>query len=44
MLAASGARQQALLNQMLSELSESLSGLEAARRTESLTVTRLLRR
>jgi len=42
MLAASGARQQALLNQMLSELSESLSGLEAARRTESLTVTRLL--
>jgi outer membrane protein TolC len=42
MLAASTARKDALLNQMLADLSESLSGLETARRTESLTATRLL--
>jgi len=42
MLAASGARKEALLNQVLSELSESISGLETARRTESLTKTQLL--
>lgn len=42
MLAASGARKEALLNQMLADLSESISGLETARRTESLTATRLL--
>lgn len=42
MLAVSGARKEALLNQMLAELSESVSGLETARRTESLTATRLL--
>ena len=42
MLAASGARKEALLNQMLADLSESVSGLETARRTESLTATRLL--
>jgi cobalt-zinc-cadmium efflux system outer membrane protein len=42
MLAASGSRKEALLNQMLSDLSESISGLETARRTESLTETQLL--
>ena len=42
MLAASGARKEALLNQTLAELSESLYGLETARRTESLAATRLL--
>jgi outer membrane protein TolC len=42
MLAASGARQDALLNQTLGALSESLSGLETARRTETLIATRLL--
>ena len=42
MLAASGARKEALLNQMLADLSESVSSLETARRTESLTATRLL--
>jgi len=42
MLAASGSRKEALLNQMLSDLSESISGLESARRTESLTETQLL--
>jgi len=42
MLAASGARKEALLNQMLSDLSESISGLETARRTEELTVMQLL--
>jgi len=41
-LAASGARKEALINQILSDLSESISGLETARRTESLTVTQLL--
>ena len=42
MLAASGARKEALLNQMLADLSESMSGLETARRTEWLIATRLL--
>jgi outer membrane protein TolC len=42
MLAASGARKLALLDRMLGELSEGLSGLETAQRTESLVVTRLL--
>ncbi|MFA6972037.1 MAG: TolC family protein [Gallionella sp.] len=41
-LAASTARQAALLNQMLSELSISVSGLETARRTETIIATRLL--
>ena len=42
MLAASGARKEAMLNQMLADLSESVSSLETARRTESLISTRLL--
>ena len=42
MLAASSSRKEALLNQMLADLSESISGLETARRTESLTATQLL--
>jgi outer membrane protein, heavy metal efflux system len=42
MLAASESRKQALLNQMLADLSESVSGLETAQRTESLTETQLL--
>lgn len=42
MLEASGARKKALLNRMLSDLSESISSLETARRTESLTATQLL--
>ena len=42
LLAASGARKEALLNQMLAALSESVSGLETARRTEALTATQLL--
>ena len=42
MLSASSARKQAVLNQMQSELSENLSALESARRTESLIATRLL--
>jgi len=42
MLAASGARKEAVLNQMVSALSESVSGLETARQTETLIVTRLL--
>lgn len=42
MLAASGARKEALLNQMLADLSENLYGLETARRTESLAAVRLL--
>jgi len=41
-VAASNARQASLLNQMLSELSESVSGLEAAQRTWTLIATRLL--
>jgi outer membrane protein TolC len=42
MLAASTSRKEALLNQMLADLSENISGLESARRTESLTATQLL--
>jgi len=42
MLSASTARKQALLDQMQSELSEALSALESARRTETLIATRLL--
>ncbi|MDO9011391.1 MAG: TolC family protein [Gallionella sp.] len=42
MLAASTARRETLLNQMLAALSESVSGLDTALRTESLLVTRLL--
>lgn len=42
MLSASGARKEALLNQMLADLSESVSALETARRTEALIATRLL--
>lgn len=42
MLSASTARKQALLDQVQSELSEALSALESARRTESLIATRLL--
>lgn len=42
LLAAGNARKEALLNQMLAELSESAAGLENARRTETLTTTRLL--
>ncbi|MBI5006068.1 MAG: TolC family protein [Nitrosomonadales bacterium] len=42
MLSASSARKQAVLNQMQSELSENLSALESARRTEALIATRLL--
>jgi cobalt-zinc-cadmium efflux system outer membrane protein len=42
MLAASTSRKEALLNQMLAALSENVSGLESARRTESLTATQLL--
>ncbi len=41
-VAASSARREALLNQMLADLSESVSGLATALRTESLLVTRLL--
>jgi outer membrane protein TolC len=42
MLSASTARKQALLDQMQAELSEALSALESARRTETLITTRLL--
>jgi len=42
LLSASGARKDALLNQMLADLSESVSGLETARRSEALIATRLL--
>ncbi|MBA4383049.1 MAG: transporter, partial [Sideroxydans sp.] len=42
MLSASTARKLALLDQMRSELSEALSALESARRTETLITTRLL--
>ena len=41
-MAASAARQASLLNQVLSELSESVSGLETAQRTETLIATRFL--
>jgi len=42
LLSASTARKTAVLNQMQSELSENLSALDSARRTESLIATRLL--
>ena len=42
MLAATGARKEAVLNQMLADLAESMSSLETARRTASLISTRLL--
>ena len=42
MLAASGARREAVLNQMQADLAESVSSLETARRTASLISTRLL--
>lgn len=42
MLSASGARKQALLNKVQADLSENLSALEAARRSEVLIATRLL--
>ena len=41
-MAASAARQASLLNQMLSELSESVSALETAQRTDKIITTRLL--
>jgi outer membrane protein TolC len=41
-LAASSARAQALQDQMLNELSESVAGFEAAKRTEALVDTRML--
>jgi outer membrane protein TolC len=41
-LAAAGARAQALQDQMLNELSESVAGFEAAKRTEVLIDTRML--
>jgi outer membrane protein, heavy metal efflux system len=42
LLSASTARKQAVINRMQSELSENLSALESARRTETLINTRLL--
>lgn len=42
MLSASNSRKEALLNQVQSDLSERLSALEAARRTDALIATRLL--
>ncbi len=42
LLSASSARKAALLNQIQSELSENISALDSARRTESLIATRLL--
>ena len=42
MLSAARARREATANQVLSELAENLSGIEAARRTETLAATRLL--
>ena len=42
MLSAAKARKEATANQLLSELSESLAGMEAARQTENLTRTSLL--
>jgi outer membrane protein TolC len=42
MLAAASARKQSTLNQAESSLSENLSALESARRTETLIATRLL--
>ena len=42
MLSAARARKEAVANQVLSELAENLSGIEAARRTEALATTSLL--
>ena len=42
MLSAARARKEAVANQVLSELAENLSGIEAARRTETLATTSLL--
>ena len=42
MLSAARARKDAAANQVLSELAEVLAGLDAARRTETLTTTSLL--
>ena len=42
MLAAARAKKEATANQVLSELAENLSGIEAARRTENLTTSSLL--
>lgn len=42
MLSAARARKEAVANQVLSELAENLSGIEAARRTEQLATTSLL--
>lgn len=42
MLSAARARKDATANRILSELAENLSGIEAARRTETLTATSLL--
>jgi cobalt-zinc-cadmium efflux system outer membrane protein len=42
MLAAARARKEAVANQVLSDLSENLAGIEAARRIETLTTTSLL--
>ena len=42
MLAASGARKEALLNQMLADLAERVISLQSARRTESLIAAQLL--
>ena len=42
MLAAAQARKQALANQVLSEIAENLTGLEAAQRTRTLVISSLL--
>ena len=42
MLAATQSRQEAVANQVMSDLSEALSGMDAARRTEQLTSDSLL--
>ncbi len=42
LLAAGNARREAVRNQVLAELAESVAGLENARRTETLTTTQLL--
>jgi outer membrane protein TolC len=42
MLAAARARQEATANEVLSELAENLSGIDAARRTETLARTSLV--
>ena len=42
MLAAAKARREATANEVLSELAENLSGIEAAKRTEMLVTTNLM--